>query len=703
MASNSRFVLAVVPVVGLACSSPWPWQRDVELTPFQLIDAALPAPAGVTEVEVGGCRWSTGAGPGTLRPADGSGVCPGVLEIQAGQLQGKAPGLDRPVLFFVRRYGTDPNEPWAEVRFENGRAVITAPSPLGRLACWVDGRWRLMPDPPDLQRAETCVAEAGGAVLYVSGLVRTHQILSVNVYAITSIASFLALVLSLLLLCRFQKDVVRTLESGGAGPKPASPGGAPSAGPGPALVTLQAPAPVERFQRARRQVRAQIGWWVGAVVASANCLVAAMLIPAHPGPRSWLLELMAHLWPLGPMLAVLLRVRLWKVILGCGATFAVVCLLTWDAVNATVALGFNLVQTFLLVPLLVRRVRSAAPWVFLGLSVALAAGLGMLFLLFEPSVQQVVTKPAEALGVGNAPVVVSTTLAIAVVLGALAFWRLAPRFVRLSAALRLNDRILTLGSFWLSYCAVDIAGLINSSHGSTERWTELGFAAASVLPVIAALVMGLRRAPADERRVLYLRSFKSAQGTDLFERLQDLLLNTCGIDLIAGPDLATALARPQELLEFVGRSGGRKYLHDLRGFEARRAALDRRLDAEGRHRVHEYYCGNEIWRDVFRRLAADASAVLIDVRGLQGPESGVATELQELVRWVPLERVIVVTDGSRPAGLLEFLTGSAWRSLPAGSPNAGTERPAISVFEVASGRRSEVERLMGHICATAVQ
>lgn len=719
--SKSRFALAVVPLVALACSSPLPWQRDVEVTPFQLIDAALPAPAGVTEVEAGGCRWSTGAEPGTLRPADGSGVCPGVLEIQAGQLQGKRPDADRPALFMVHRYGANPGERWAELRFEGKRAVIAWPgaatSPPGRLACWVEGRWQLVgahragqdlvvddPEPVQrLQRAETCVVEAGASVNYVSGLIQTHQIFAVDVYGIAYLGPLLALGLSVLLLGRFQKEVVRTLESGSAGPKPASPTGAPESGPGPALVTLQAPAPVERFQRARRQVRAQVGWWVATVVVSANFLVAAVLVPKYVRPGSWLQLLVVNLWPLALMLAVLLRARLRSVLLGYGAMFAAVCALTWDAVTPTARLGIDLVQTFLLLPLLVRRVRSAAPWVFLGLALALTSGLAMLFFLFDPSMQRMVTRPAEALGVESPGAVVSLALAIPTVLGALAFWRLAPWLVRVHAALRLNDRLLTLGAFWLSYCAVTGAGLINASHGSAERGMQLGFATASALPVLGALLLGIRwakrPAPVAEPRVLYLRSFKSAQGTDVYERVQDLLLNACGIDLIAGPDLAKALARPQELLEFVGRSGGRKYLHDLQGFEARRAALDRRRDAEGRHRVHEYYCGNEIWFQVFRRLAADAAAVLIDARGLDRPDSGVATELQELIRWVPLERVIAVTDRSRPAGLLEFLTGSAWRSLPAGSPNATNAHPALSLFEIAADERREAVRLVGHVCA----
>jgi hypothetical protein len=70
----------------------------------------------------------------------------------------------------------------------------------------------------------------------------------------------------------------------------------------------------------------------------------------------------------------------------------------------------------------------------------------------------------------------------------------------------------------------------------------------------------------------------------------------------------------------------------------------------------------------------------------------------ELIWHVPLGDFIVVTDRSRPPGLLEFLVRSTWRTLPDTSPNSNASHPAISLFELDERDVSEPERLVGHIC-----
>ncbi len=201
-------------------------------------------------------------------------------------------------------------------------------------------------------------------------------------------------------------------------------------------------------------------------------------------------------------------------------------------------------------------------------------------------------------------------------------------------------------------------------------------------------------------RILYLRSFDGGRkSVDLFSRLGAHLLNVAGIDLIAGPDLATALARPHELLDFLAGKAGRKYIHDWASFEAKRSRTDLRVDAEGRQRVAEYYCGNGIWKEVFRRLADDALAVLIDVRGVVRPAAGCAYELAELVRRVPLGRVLVVLDGNTRREVLETIVTEAWSRLPLDSPNLNDPNPRLAFFSYDDRKGSDVMRLYAHVCA----
>lgn len=505
------------------------------------------------------------------------------------------------------------------------------------------------------------------------------------------------------LLSRFRKEVERTLESGSSLAVAAS---VRVCAPYAALEMreLQAAPCGDVQRRVRRQLQIQLCFYVIAVLVSAVLLLEAALIHERHTLPEWLVMQAGALWPLGPMLAVFLRVRRRTVFLGAGAFLAALGLVAWLFQPVFGFMAFHAVLGVLLMPLLVGRARRAMTWKILALGVALIAGLRLDYLYLHGAPQWLTEFMIRA---ADRPPFLTRVLALVLpgALAALVLWRAAPWFFRLLGALRLNDRLLALGSYWLSYCAISGAGAIDFREDSSEWWMEASIAGSSVLPLAAALWAGAwlaKRAcpaPSREPRLLYLRSFRSEKGTELFEWLRDMLLNVSSIDLIAGPDLAPVLASTQELVEFVGRGSGRKYLHDLASFEARRAEVDGRMDIEGRHRIHEYYCGNEIWTRVFRRLAQDADVVLIDVRGLQSPKDGVAYELQELIRWVPLKRVIVVTDRSRPAGLLDLLAQAAWQSLPANSPSTHVRHPSIALFELDPERPSESQRLLGHVCA----
>jgi hypothetical protein len=507
-----------------------------------------------------------------------------------------------------------------------------------------------------------------------------------------------------LLLCRFRKEVRRSLEAAGAKRRPPVTPRVPS-GPFPALRVLQAAPPTCGLRQATRRLHIQLGCYFSAVLASAALLTQATLLHEHPGWRLRLVVFLGFVWPLGPMMAVLIKARRRTVLLGAGVLFAVLGLAVWQAGAMHGFMAFHVVVGLVLCPLLVWRVRGSAPWVFLALAVVPVARASMSHPDFHGAPHWLATVVAGG-DARRAILVALLVLVLSVALAGVLFWRAAPWLVRVYEALRLNDRSLALGFFWLSYCALSAAAIVNVSRASAPWWVEASIAGSSVLPIAAAVLAGLglgRWSGSDpgarEPRVLHLRSFQATRGAELFEELQPLLLNVAGLDLIAGPDLATSVARLQELMDFIGQGAGRKYLHDVAAFEARRQALDRRLDIERRHRVHEYYCGNDVWVEVFRRLAADADAVLIDVRGLTGPDSGIAYELTELIRWVPLEKVVVVTDRARPPELLETVARRAWDALPDGSPNASAHPPAPSIFEIDPGKASEAERLVGHLCA----
>jgi hypothetical protein len=633
------------------------------------------------------------------------------------------------VRFLVPFYSNGARFDWGVLSFKGDQAIVAENSAsranqrLGRLACFASGRWQLIraarraeglvvDEPVDvglIRAAEACVAERGGRLVLVSGSLSPRKITFIGVVAGALVLPLLSLAVSLVLLSRFRRDVLRNLRAGETCAASLPPADVPaSAGdPIPGTLVLRVAPPTDEFRRAGQRLRRQLIGYAFAALASTVPLVQAHLVFAHPSWRMWPVMFVGFAWPLCAVLAAFMkrRGRIRWIVGGYVAAAALACMASGGVRDALEFLMFHILESILLLPILVSRARAAAPWVWLILLIIVSAGLGMNYLLYGDMAQRVVPIVAWLSGLRSAPVATVLSLALTICLAALVFWRVSPRLAQLYGVLRLNDRLLTFGSFWLAYCVLiggDLMNLLEHSDSlpAASALVVTSWAVVLTVALIGAQWTATARAArqATPGRVLYLRSFKDSRHVKLFDGIQDLLLNVATVDLIAGPDLATTLARPQELLEFLGRAAGRKYLHDLDDFERRRSAMDQRLDLEGRHRVNEYYCGNGLWIDVFRRLAADAGAVLIDIRGLLSAEAGVAYELTELIRRVPLGRIIVVTDQQRPPGLLGSLVRSAWQALPADSPNARILNPVLSIFEPDEKAPSEAVRLFGHVC-----
>jgi hypothetical protein len=98
------------------------------------------------------------------------------------------------------------------------------------------------------------------------------------------------------------------------------------------------------------------------------------------------------------------------------------------------------------------------------------------------------------------------------------------------------------------------------------------------------------------------------------------------------------------------------------------------------------------------RLARDAEAILMDLRGFTAAREGCRFELQQLAAAVPLGRVVLLVDSSTDNATLEEALQHAWRTMPAGSPNAtGTQR--LRVLH-ASRHGKTLDVLMDLLCGT---
>lgn len=353
----------------------------------------------------------------------------------------------------------------------------------------------------------------------------------------------------------------------------------------------------------------------------------------------------------------------------------------------------NLPATVLLLAFLHRRIRAVGPLVLAFMVVAvtgsqLAVGLAGQ----NASTLRAVVEFGSLLGLGGAQLFWGLMLAGAAVAGVLG-WHVLKWLGRRHVARRSSDQGLTLEAMWLLFAVVQTVSFAFEGLA----WMTAGmlaFAAWKLVTTAGFRLAGLGQhapaaaghAPADAQArapaLLLLRVFAlGARSERLFDALGKRWLRIGNIDMIAGPDLATTAVEPHEFLDFVGGRLSRQFVRDEADLARRFAARALGPDPDGRHRVNEFFCHDDTWRPTMLRLATAADVVLMDLRGFSPQNQGCRYELQQLLDFVPLERVVVLIDAGAAHDFIAETLQALWQTSRADSPNRKAKAARVKLLE----------------------
>lgn len=351
----------------------------------------------------------------------------------------------------------------------------------------------------------------------------------------------------------------------------------------------------------------------------------------------------------------------------------------------------NLPATVLLLAFLHRRIRAVGPLVLAFMVVALTGSVIAINLggQSETTLRAVITV-GNVLGLDGLQTFWAVMLAGAAVAGVIG-WQLLKWLGRRHAARRSSDQTLTLEAMWLLFAVVQTVSFafeglawMASGVAAFAAWklvTAAGFRLAGLgrrPPVVARHEAADAQAPA----LLLLRVFAlGARSERLFDALGKRWLRIGNIDMIAGPDLATTAVEPHEFLDFVGGRLSRQFVRDEADLARRFAARALGPDPDGRHRVNEFFCHDDTWRPTMLRLAQAADVVLMDLRGFSPQNQGCRYELQQLLDFVPLARVLVLIDADAPRDFIEGTLQTLWRASRPDSPNRAATPPRLQLLE----------------------
>ena len=281
-------------------------------------------------------------------------------------------------------------------------------------------------------------------------------------------------------------------------------------------------------------------------------------------------------------------------------------------------------------------------------------------------------------------------------IGIAAGWALLVVIGRRYRRKRFSDQVLFLDTVFAWFAVTYAAQLAVEG----PRWLLAAPAAFLAYKVLAMIGLALvrRKSPPGRRDLLLLRPFSLGRRSErLFDSLSKVWLRGGAIHMIAGPDLAVSTVAPTDFLAFLSGRMKSRFIRDEAELAEHLDGLDINPDPDGRYRLNQLYCGDDVWQLAMRALAARSDVILMDLRGLTAANQGCLYEIGVLIRGVSLRRVHFAVDATTDRTFLDAAVASLWEQLPADSPNrpyGGIASRIVWVEDKPKSRQQLLEALM---------
>jgi hypothetical protein len=300
---------------------------------------------------------------------------------------------------------------------------------------------------------------------------------------------------------------------------------------------------------------------------------------------------------------------------------------------------------------------------------------------------------------------VAAALLISSVAGAVAAWLSISWLTSRYRRRRASDQMLAIDVMILVFALYYVFKFINLYD---EEQFEVIICILSIISFVAYKLVaawGLRRLrkgrpSVPPRSLLFLRVFGFARRSQrLLEDLGQRWRYLGPIRLISGPDLAYATIEPDEFYDFLSGRLSRAFIKDQGDLESHLSFDTAVPDLDGLFRVQEIFCHDDTWKMTVSRLAGHADAVFMDLRGFIPSNRGCIFEIQQLIGWVPIDRIVILVDKTTHMPLLEHTLRKAWQELPAGSPNVSVAQQVVRVLHGSRSHWRTLNALIVMLCA----
>jgi hypothetical protein len=148
------------------------------------------------------------------------------------------------------------------------------------------------------------------------------------------------------------------------------------------------------------------------------------------------------------------------------------------------------------------------------------------------------------------------------------------------------------------------------------------------------------------KRLLVLRVFSREQrGEQLLAELEEHWRHLGPLMLIGGTDVAMRTIDPAKAANFLRGRLDDICVPNAFVLHKRVAAMDEWPDPDGRYRVNEFFCTDDLWKDAVSLLLASSDAVVVDLSEFTASRAGTAYELKLLKEQGALARTALIVSG----------------------------------------------------------
>jgi hypothetical protein len=273
-------------------------------------------------------------------------------------------------------------------------------------------------------------------------------------------------------------------------------------------------------------------------------------------------------------------------------------------------------------------------------------------------------------------------------------WRLLRNLADRYEHKRFSDVQLVIDCWWLVVTAQVVATSLAAPYGLVGIGAGLAAFVLYRTGVSVVLRQDSMPQPSPPKRLLLLRVFGYEARTEaLFDRVAQRWRFRGPVQLIAGLDLATRAVDPDDILLFIQGQLAEQYVASPDDVRRRLDGLDLRQDPDGRFRINELYCHGDTWKPTLQALLDATDGVLIDLRSFSEKNSGCLFELEEMVRRLPTDRIVLVCDRTTDLRLLGTTLTEAWGRAARDGLARGAGQ--IAVVPVERQSRRELASLTG--------